>query len=400
MNAQCVILIGLMIASTSPAQNILSGTVEPAGSGRKLVATFDGPARSLAAVVTGAPYSAEQVRTRTQNLSDGSHIAEALPSHLMYRDSQGRRRMESWILSGPDGEPGIHIVEIRDFMAGYEYTFDIENRVAHRTRIPPDIGYSRAPNTAVIPIDGPLPSLGAINTRNRPQYATQGLGTQMIEGSPADGTRVTTTIPAGMQGNDKALVSTSETWTAQDLKMVVLSKHNSPKDGETVTKLINIIRAEPDPTLFQVPSTYRIVDEDGRFTIEVARSPGDVKGNREDEESIRKMLAGFAEARNALDAKGMAAAYAEDAEFIAFTSRPSVGRPAIERDLIGPVIKGGGRMERSIKGVRLMRPDLAVAEGEVHFRDPGGNMDFLEHYVLRKDAGRWQILFQRYVNSE
>src|SRR5207253_2965118 len=110
MNAQNVILIGLMIAGISPAQNILSGTIEPAGSGRKLVATFDGPARSLAAVVTGAPYSAEQVRTRTQTQSDGSHIIEALPSHLMYRDSQGRRRMESWILAGPDGGPGIHVV--------------------------------------------------------------------------------------------------------------------------------------------------------------------------------------------------------------------------------------------------------------------------------------------------
>ena len=41
MNAQYVILIGLMIAGISPAQNILSGTIEPAGSGRKLVATFE-----------------------------------------------------------------------------------------------------------------------------------------------------------------------------------------------------------------------------------------------------------------------------------------------------------------------------------------------------------------------
>jgi hypothetical protein len=99
----------------------------------------------------------------------------------------------------------------------------------------------------------------------------------------------------------------------------------------------------------------------------------------------------------------MAAAYAEDSEFIAFNARPLVGRQEIERDLIGPVTRGGvrsGRMERNLKGVRLMRSGLAVAEGEVHFRNSVGNMDFLEHYVLRKDAGRWQILFQRYVNSE
>jgi hypothetical protein len=57
-------------------------------------------------------------------------------------------------------------------------------------------------------------------------------------------------------------------------------------------------------------------------------------------------------------------------------------------------------MERSLKGVRLMRPDLAVAEGDVHFRTPNYSRDFVEHYVLRKNAGRWQILFQRYVNAE
>jgi uncharacterized protein (TIGR02246 family) len=400
MDAQRIILIGFMLAIVGQAQNILSGTTEPAGNGRKLVATFDGPPRSLATVVTGAPYSAEQVRTHTQTLSDGSHITETFPSRWMYRDSQGRRRMESWILAGPGGEPGIHTIEIRDFVAGYEYTLDTENLIAHRIRIPPDVGYSHTANTAVIPVDGPLPSFGVIVGGNRAKSVTETLGKKTIEGSLSDGRRVTTTIPVGLQGNDKALVSTVETWIAQDLKMVVLSIHSSPKDGETITRLININRAEPDQTLFQVPSNYRIVDEVGRFTIEVTRSSGDVKTSHDDEESIRKMLAKFADARNALDAQGMADAYAEDAEFVSFNGPQITGRAAIERDLIGPATKGGGRMERSLKGVLLMRPDLAVAEGDVHFRTPSYSRDFVEHYVLRKNAGRWQILFQRYVTSE
>jgi hypothetical protein len=320
MNAPRVILIGFMLAILGRAQNILSGTVEPAGNGTKLVATFDGPPRSLAPVVTGAPYSAEQVRTRTQTLSDGSHITETFPSRWMYRDSQGRRRIESWILAGPGGEPGIHIIEIRDFVAGYEYTLDTENLVAHRTRIPSDAGYSNTANTAAIPVEVPLPSFGVMVGGNRPRTVAQSLGTQTIEGSLSDGRKVTTTIPVGLQGNDKALVSTVETWIAQDLKMVVLSQHSSTKDGETITKLIKIRRAEPDQALFQVPGNYRIADEEGRFAIEVTRSRGGFKGSREDEESIRKMLAKFADARNALDAQGMVDAYAEDAEFISFNA--------------------------------------------------------------------------------
>jgi uncharacterized protein (TIGR02246 family) len=306
--------------------------------------------------------------------------------------------MESWILAGPDGGPGIHIIEIRDFVAGYEYTLDPENRVAHRMRIPAD--NSTTANTVVIPVQRPLPPVGLVGARDRPRPVTESLGTQMIEGSIAGGTRVTTTIPVGIAGNDKALVSTSETWVARDLKLVVLSKHHSLKDGETVTKLKNITRAEPDPVLFQVPPDYRLVDEEGRFTIEVARSRGDAGGSRDDEESIRRLLAGFAVARNAFDARGMASAYADDAEFLPFDGPPRVGRLAIERDWIAVVIKVEGRMERSVKSVRFMRPDMAVVEGNVHFRGPHGSMDFLENYVLRKDAGRWQILFHRYIDPK
>jgi hypothetical protein len=38
--------------------------------------------------------------------------------------------------------------------------------------------------------------------------------------------------------------------------MVVLSKRNDPRFGETVYRLSDIKRAEPDPSLFQVPSGF------------------------------------------------------------------------------------------------------------------------------------------------
>ncbi len=85
---------------------------------------------------------------------------------------------------------------------------------------------------------------------------TESLGTQTIEGVSAEGTRTTRTIPAGEIGNERALEITSEVWTSPDLKMVVLSKRNDPRIGETVYKLTNIQRADPDPSLFQVPSGF------------------------------------------------------------------------------------------------------------------------------------------------
>jgi hypothetical protein len=69
--------------------------------------------------------------------------------------------------------------------------------------------------------------------------------------------RDTRTIPAGAIGNEKPIAITSETWTSPDLQMVVLSKRNDPRFGETVYKLTEITRGEPDPSLFQIPSSAK-----------------------------------------------------------------------------------------------------------------------------------------------
>jgi len=51
------------------------------------------------------------------------------------------------------------------------------------------------------------------------------------------------------------------------LKLTVLLKNSSPTTGETVIRMTNISRSEPNPALFQPPSAYKIVDEQDSFTI-------------------------------------------------------------------------------------------------------------------------------------
>jgi hypothetical protein len=67
------------------------------------------------------------------------------------------------------------------------------------------------------------------------------------------------------------IVQTNETWRSGELKETVLSRNVDPRNGESVTKLININRAEPDPALFQPPAGYTIVDEKESFTITLKR---------------------------------------------------------------------------------------------------------------------------------
>ena len=71
---------------------------------------------------------------------------------------------------------------------------------------------------------------------------------------------MTTTIPAGQMGNLNPINVVTERWISKELQMAVLITRRDPRSGDTVYRLTNIVRAEPPPDLFTVPSDYRIVD--------------------------------------------------------------------------------------------------------------------------------------------
>ena len=86
----------------------------------------------------------------------------------------------------------------------------------------------------------------------------ESLGTQMIEGVAAEGTRTTMTIPAGAMGNERPIDMVTETWYSNQLHTTVMTKTTDPRAGETVYSLKNVKLAEPPATLFQVPSDYKV----------------------------------------------------------------------------------------------------------------------------------------------
>jgi hypothetical protein len=87
---------------------------------------------------------------------------------------------------------------------------------------------------------------------------TEALGSRTIEGVSATGTRTTRIIDAGSMGNDKPIVSVSETWFSPELKMTVLTESDDGQSGHSTMKLVNITRTEPVAQLFQVPSDYTV----------------------------------------------------------------------------------------------------------------------------------------------
>src|SRR4029077_1952421 len=97
-------------------------------------------------------------------------------------------------------------------------------------------------------VGGILATNGAAG--NRPKTTSESLGTQMIEGLNAEGTRRTTTWAVGSIGNDREIVVTNENWFSKQLQVEVLTTTSDPRSGDSTTKLTNISLVEPDPTLF------------------------------------------------------------------------------------------------------------------------------------------------------
>jgi hypothetical protein len=93
------------------------------------------------------------------------------------------------------------------------------------------------------------------------------LGTKTIEGVLAQGTRTTTTLPAGAIGNDRPIEMVWERWQSPELQLTVFSKRVDPRFGETVMRLINIQRAEQPKSLFEVPPDYKVVEGPVQFMM-------------------------------------------------------------------------------------------------------------------------------------
>lgn len=201
-------------------------------------------------VVTGAPYSAEAVTEITQSLADGNKIHQTNTTRI-YRDSQGRTRREPALdaLSSAAARSVPQLAFINDPVAGMSYVLDLAAHTATSTPLPPQGVRGPRANRP------PRPPGGSANAK------TESLGRQILAGVPADGQRITVTIPAGQIGNAQLIQIVSESWYSPDLEVTVLSKRSDPRFGDTVFQLSDLSREEPPSTLFVVPADFQVSPE-------------------------------------------------------------------------------------------------------------------------------------------
>lgn len=207
-------------------------------------------------VVTGAPYTAQAVTQFTQTLADGNHIQKSTTASIA-RDSSGRTRSERSVgaigsLTGSGS--ASKAVFISDPVAGVGYMLDAGSKTARQM---PAINRHRA----VVDSGAQIKTESAqtmVRRRSPANVKTEDLATQVMDGLSVQGKRITRIVPAAQAGSERDIEVVTEIWTSPDLQMVVMSKTTDPRFGDSLYKLTNISRAEPDPALFMVPSDYRV----------------------------------------------------------------------------------------------------------------------------------------------
>jgi hypothetical protein len=229
--------------------------------------------------VKNAPYRADQITETTQTLGDGTRIHNEHQVTL-YRDSQGRVRREM-----PEE------ISIMDPNAGVSYILNTKNMTARKMQVSVSINSGNSDSGVfafrTLTVTGPPPiasggrggdDMGAFafskTSTDGTEAATitlngqtvtvtpnkESLGTKIMEGVGAQGDRQTRTIEADAIGNDRPIQIISERWYSPDLQVDIMTRHSDPRTGEETVRLININRAEPDSSLFQVPAGYQIIE--------------------------------------------------------------------------------------------------------------------------------------------
>lgn len=255
-----------------------------------------------ARVTAGRPYSAEATTEFVQVLGDGNKIARKSTVRI-YRDSDGRTRREEL---GTDGT--VKSVSIYDPVAHVSYVLDPATRTARQSatrmvypaskiatteedrkkveaKITAEAGTVVSGSEVVVVGPARVPPegvTGELRTRVQadtvaggggrgrggqpapfrivPDAKEESLGQKVIEGVVADGKRVTTVLPAGAIGNQQPITVLTEQWFSPDLEILLMTRHSDPRTGETAYTVTNIVRAEPQATLFDVPADYTILE--------------------------------------------------------------------------------------------------------------------------------------------
>ena len=211
-------------------------------------------------VVRDAPYFADIISTYDRTTPSGESLHREMRSRI-YRDSQGRTRREVEQISPTTAQQLVSVL-INDPVSNTVTSLDPQTMTAHirdgSVITPPKQAVRGRPESLTAP---PVASSDAVEAGTSTTEAkAEELGTRVIEGLTVKGTRITTPLASAAGGNKQPRTLVTSTWVSEELHIEVLTEIDDVPENHRTIRLVNIVRAEPESGLFEIPSGYAVVD--------------------------------------------------------------------------------------------------------------------------------------------
>ena len=204
---------------------------------------------------TGAPYSGKETTVKVQMLTDGTKTTTTFVEYV-WRDAEGRTRRE--LIRNDNSGAQYRSVIITDPVGGVYLKWEEGNPSAKQiVNVWP---VTRAQRVTAPPASAPptLPNPAAMVST--PDYRREVLTPQYINGVYSEGTRTVHSFRLEGESSNRVIEVTNEIWISSDLRIIVRRVHEDPRSGTEATNVTDVVRGDPDPSLFQAPEGYDVVD--------------------------------------------------------------------------------------------------------------------------------------------
>ena len=237
--------VGFGLLSFAPAQAQGDGGFTPTdGGGGGVLESIYVPN------LPNAPFSLTLHTEWVQTLSNGGTFTET-NNRPIVRDSAGRIYQERWLLTpkGSNIPSQMTTIQIDDPVAQKFNNCFVRQKVCEVTVSVMGLQHYDPARYQ----SGPLKN-------GKGTFLHEDLGSTSIAGMPAHTYRDTTTLEAGVLGNDAPMATVREFSYSTALGFNLASTLDAAQVGHQVFTITELSTLEPDAAYFQPPAGYRIVD--------------------------------------------------------------------------------------------------------------------------------------------
>jgi len=202
----------------------------------------------------GAPFTLTLETEWVKQLYDGG-TTSLVNKRRIARDAAGRVYQERWALV-PKNDERVHsilsMIQIFDPLAHTRHDcFMLEEKKTCEL-----LNYERTTSNIYKPMS---PATGPLDG-GQGSAIHEDLGKRLIDGVEVEGAHDMLIYNPGVFGNDRKMTVENEFWWSPQLGLNLLSIKSDPRIGKQTFTVTDLVQGDPDPSLFQLPAGFEVVD--------------------------------------------------------------------------------------------------------------------------------------------